>query len=84
MRLGVLNFRIFQPQNVSEAVVQKVFLKISQNCTRVSFLIKLHALACNFIKKRDSDTGVSCEFCEIFKNNFFTDHLWTTAPETGT
>ena len=21
----------------------------------------------------------SCEFCEIFKNNFFTEHLWTTA-----
>ena len=21
----------------------------------------------------------SCEFCEIPKNNFFTDYLWTTA-----
>ena len=21
----------------------------------------------------------SCEFCEIFKNTFFTEHLWTTA-----
>ena len=20
-----------------------------------------------------------CEFCEISKNNFFTEHLWTTA-----
>ena len=20
-----------------------------------------------------------CEFCEIFKNTFFTEHLWTTA-----
>ena len=22
-----------------------------------------------------------CEFCEIFKNNFFTEHLRTTASE---
>ena len=23
----------------------------------------------------------SCEFCETFKNTFFTEHLWTTASE---
>ena len=23
----------------------------------------------------------SCEFCEIFKNNFFTEQLWPTASE---
>ena len=23
----------------------------------------------------------SCEFCEISKNAFFTEHLWTTASE---
>ena len=22
---------------------------------------------------------LSCEFCEIFKNSCFTEHLWTTA-----
>ena len=46
---------------ITEAVVwrcsvKKVFLEISQNsqentCARVSFLIKLQALACSFIKK---------------------------------
>ena len=51
----------------SEAVAQrcsvkKVFLEISQNsqennCARVSFVIKLKAWTCNFIKK-DSDMGV--------------------------
>ena len=25
--------------------------------------------------KRDSNTCVSCEYCEIFKNSFFTEHL---------
>ena len=24
-----------------------------------------------------------CEFCEIFKNIFFTEHLWTTAFDPG-
>ena len=55
--------------------IKKMFLKISQNslenaCTRVTFLIKLQAPPVFF-----------CEFCEIFKNNFFTEHLWTTASE---
>ena len=26
---------------------------------------------------------ISCEFCEISKNNFFTEHLWGTASEGG-
>ena len=44
---------------------------------RVSFLIKLQA--CNFIKKETLAQVFSCEFCEISKNTFFTEHLWTTA-----
>ena len=51
-------------------------------CAIVSFLIKLQAYACNIIK-RDSGTGVSCEFREIFTNSFFTEHLWTSASEIG-
>ena len=61
----------------SEAVAQrcfvkKVFLEISQNsqentCARVSFLIKLQAVACNFIKKETLAQLFSCEFCEISK-----------------
>ena len=27
---------------------------------------------------KDSSTGVSCEFCKIFKNFFFAEYLWTT------
>ena len=55
--------------------------KISQNsqentCARVAFLIKLQADACNFIKKVTLAQVFSCEFCEIFKNTFFMEHLW--------
>ena len=62
--------------------IKKVFLKISQNsqentCSRVFFLIKLRAS--NFIKKETLAQVLSCEFCEIFKNIFFREHLRVTA-----
>ena len=79
-------------QEATEAVtwcvlLEKMFLKISQNsqeniCTRVSFLIKLKAEACNFIKKETlAQVWISCEFCEISKNTFFTERLWATASQ---
>ena len=51
--------------------VKKVFLEISQHlqentCARNSFLIKCFQV-------------LSCEFCEIYKNTVFAEHLWTTA-----
>ena len=60
--------------------IKKVFLEISQNsqeniCATVSFLIKLQASACNFIKKKTLAQAFSCEFCEISKNTFFTERL---------
>ena len=56
--------------------VKKVFLEISRNsqentCTRVSFLIKSQAEACNFIKKQTLAQVFSCEFCKISKNTFY-------------
>ena len=53
-----------------------MFQKISQNsqentCARVSFLIKLQASTCNFIKKETLAQLFSCEFCEIFKEHLF-------------
>ena len=45
------------------------------------FCEKRCSWACNFIKKETLAQVFSCEFCEISKNNFFTEHLWTTAPE---
>ena len=62
--------------------IKKVFLEISQNsqentCARVSFLNKVEA--CNFIKKETLAQVLSCEFCQISKNTFLTEHLCTTA-----
>ena len=55
---------------------KKVFLEILQNSqantyARVSFLMKLQADACNFIKKETLAQVFSFEFSEIFKNTFF-------------
>ena len=54
-----------------------MFLEISQNsqentCAKVSFLIKLQ-------KKEALAQVFSCEFCDISKNTFFTEHIRTTA-----
>ena len=40
-----------------------------QRCSVKNYFIKKEALAHVF----------SCEFCQISKNTFFTEHLWTTA-----
>ena len=34
--------------------------------------------SCNFIKKESLAQVFSCEFCEISKNTFFTEHVWAT------
>ena len=61
---------------------EKVFLEIWQNsqentCARVSFSIKkdLQPKACNFIEKKTLPQVFSCEFCQVSKNTFFTEHL---------
>ena len=61
-----------------------MFLEISQNsqentCTRVSFLIKLQAEVCNFIKEETLAQVFFCEFCKISKNIFFIEHISATA-----
>ena len=55
--------------------VKRVFLEILQkftgkHCARVSFLIKLQASACNFIKKETLTQVFSCKFCKISKKTF--------------
>ena len=40
------------------------------------FFTKAAGAACNFIKKETLGQVFSCEFCEISRNIFFTEHLW--------
>ena len=43
------------------------------------FLEILSPEACNYIKIGTLTQAFSCEFCEISKITFFTEHVWTTA-----
>ena len=58
--------KFINPYIYTEAVVRRCSVKVT--CARVSFLIKLQASACNFIKKEALTQVFSCEFCEISKN----------------
>ena len=55
-----------------------MFLEISQNSQE-----NICARVYNFNKKETLAQVFSCEFCEISKNTFFTEHLWTTASVEG-
>ena len=61
-----------------EKGVFKHFTKFTE-CTRVSFSIKMHVSTRNFIKKQVLTHVFSSEFCKIFKNTLFTEHLRATA-----
>ena len=59
-----------------KVVVKKLFKQLS---TFGFFIVALRL--CNFLKKETLAHVFSCEICEIFKNTFFTEYLWTTASE---
>ena len=49
-------------------------------CQSLFFIIKLQDETCNFIIKKETLAQVfSCEFWEISKNTFRTEHFWMTA-----
>ena len=45
------------------------------------FFNKVAGAACNFIKKETLAQVFSCEFCQISRITFFTEHLWMTASD---
>ena len=60
--------------------IKKLFLKILLNFekTFVGVSFKVARLDPNFIKNTSTQM-FSCEYCEIFKNNYFEKHLRTAA-----
>ena len=49
----------------------------SNTCAKAFYFRKLPEV-CNFIKRETLAHVFSCEFCEIFKNTFFTEQLQVT------
>ena len=65
--------------------IKKLLIKISQYSqenTYVGFVAGL--ISCNFIKKKTPTQVFSCEYCEIFKNSFFMEHIWWLLLSLGT
>ena len=60
--------------------VLRNFTKFTGKHLRQSlFFNEVTGQACNYIKKETLAQVFSCEFWEIYKSTFFTEHLWTTA-----
>ena len=76
------NENLFKKQR-PDVFYKKVFLfsKIHNSCARVSFSIKLQAWALQLYLKETLAKVTFCEFCEIFKNTFFAEHLRVTASD---
>ena len=66
--------------SVKKGVLRNFANSQENTCVKVAFLIKL---ACNLIKKENLAQVFSCEFCEVFKNTLFIEHLRVTASEQG-
>ena len=83
-RLVAWNFLLLDKSIHRRCSVKKVLLKISQysqeNTYVGSLFNKVTGLqACNLIYKKTPRQVFSCEYCEIFKNNYLEEHLRTTA-----
>ena len=71
-------------EHSSEAVVQKCTVKkmSGKHLCQSLFFNKLASFnfRFNLIKKETLAQVISCEFCEISKNTFFTEYLWLELP----
>ena len=81
-----LSWVIFSSEQISEATTRavlyrKVFLQISQNSPKLCFNKVVGRRPATLLKKETLAQVFSCEFDEISKNTFFTEHLWTTASQ---
>ena len=63
---------------------QEIMLNSQENtCARASFLTKLLAIGHRLASVNSCEFVLSCEFCEISKNIFFTECLRVTASAFG-
>ena len=86
LKVSERNFSQETSETANKGVLcKKVFLEILQNSQkntfeRASFFNKVAGLSRATLFKKETLARVfSCEFCEISKNIFFTEPLWTTA-----
>ena len=77
-----------QQKQSSEVCYKKVVFRNFTKFTRKHlcqslFFNKVASLRPATLFKKRLAQAFSCEFCEIFKDTIFTEHLWTTASEAA-
>ena len=70
------NYRSSHPEVFSRKCVRNFTNFTGKHLCQSLFFNKVGGLAWNCIKKETLVQVLSYEFCEIFKNTFFTEHLW--------
>ena len=66
-----MHFRSSRPEVFCKKAVISDFPKFTgKHLCQSLFITKVAGQGWQLYLKRDPDTGVSCEFCEIWKNNF--------------
>ena len=71
--------------SIEKGVLKNVAKFTGKHLGQNLLLIKgMKVSACNFIKNETLAQAFSCKFCEIFKNTFFTEHLWVTSFDGDT
>ena len=77
-------------QNISTVFLFLMETLFYQNCVRIrvkALFVELifgsihQTLGLHFIKKESLGQVFSCEFWEISRNTFFTEHIWKTASQ---
>ena len=75
-----LQFRSSRPEVFCKEGVLRNFSKFTgKHLCQSLFFNKVAGQACDFIKKETLAKLFSCEFCEVSKSTFFTEHLPVTA-----
>ena len=71
------------PEVFYKKVVLKNFAKLTGKhlCLSLFFNKDVGLRPATLIKKDTPAQMFSCEYYEVFKNTFFTEHLWTTASK---
>ena len=73
-------YLFYQYSVITEAVVRRCSVKKSVPKNFTKFTGKHLCQRLFFIKKESLTQAFSCEFCEVSKNTFFTEHFRTTVP----
>ena len=74
--IEIFSLKIYSGQHKNSRFIFYIYFPKYLN---IKYLQLYRPQVCIFIKKETLVHVFSCEFCEIFKNTYFTEHLWTKA-----